>query len=184
VPYRVFLFGRNRPGDTWQGWLVFERTTDGKRFATDVETTQSNAEAILYWATGLTDAYFDGALARAQNPRPRDTSAVAVPPPVVSSDSETHRRRLATIERDVLDCFTRYRTRRLLTRALLAELPYAHADVVRALEDLETQGGLLIRQTEEGNDWLFLTPVGAEEAGVADVPAVIVALNREPPRLP
>lgn len=175
VLYRVFLFGRSRPGDTWQGWLVFERTTDGKRFATGVETTQSNAEGILYWATGLTDAYFDGALARAQNTRSRDTSAIAVPPPLVSSDSETHRQRLAAIERDVLDCFTRHRTRRLLTRSLFDELPYAHADVVRALEDLEKQGGLLIRQTEEGNDWLFLTPVGAEEAG---------DLHREPPRLP
>jgi len=24
--YRVFLYGRSRPADTWQGWLVFERT--------------------------------------------------------------------------------------------------------------------------------------------------------------
>lgn len=181
--YRVFLYGRSRPGDTWQGWLVFERTTDGRRFATDVETTQSNAEAILYWATGLTDAYFDGALARAQNPRPHDASAIAVPPPVVSSDTETHRRRLAALERDVLDCFARYRTRRLLTQSLLAELPHAHADVVRALEDLEKQGGLLTRQTEEGNDWVFLTPVGAEAAGVADTPAVTETVHREPPRL-
>jgi hypothetical protein len=182
VLYRVFLYGRNRPGDTWQGWLVFERTTDGRRFATDVETTQSNAEAVLYWATGLTAAYFDGALARAQSPNPHDPSSVAVPAPIVTSDSETHRRRLATLERDVLTCFTRHRTRRLLTQALFNELPYAHADVVRALEDLEKQGGLLIRQTEEGNDWLFLTPIGAEEAGVADTPAVRESARREPPR--
>jgi hypothetical protein len=39
--------------------------------------------------------------------------------------------------------------------------------VVRALEDLEKQGGLLIRRTEEGNDFVFLTQVGAEVAGVA-----------------
>lgn len=162
--YRVFLFGRSRPRDTWQGWLVFERTTDGRRFATDVETTQPSAEAILYWATGLTGAYFDGALARAQNPRPHDATGIAVPPPVVSSDSETHRRRLAALERDVLDCFARSGARRLLTQTLLAELPHAHADVVRALEDLGKQGGLLIRQTEDGNDWVLLTPAGAEEA--------------------
>lgn len=184
ILYRVFLYGRSRPGDTWQGWLVFERANDGKRFATDVETTQSNAEAVLYWATGLTDAYFDGALVRAQNPRPHDASAIAEPPPVVSGDSDTRRRRLAAIERDVLDCFARDRTRRLLTDALLAELPHANADVVRALEDLEKQGGLLIRQTEEGSDWLILTPVGAKEAGVADTPGVTETAHREPPRLP
>lgn len=184
ILYRVFLYGRSRPGDTWQGWLVFERTTDGQRFATDVETTQSNADAVLYWAAGLTDAYFDGALARAQDPRPRDASAIAVPPPVVNGDSGTRRRRLAAIERDVLDCFARDHTRRLLTDALLAGLPHANADVVRALEDLEKQGGLLIRQTEEGSDWLILTPVGAEEAGVVDTLAVTETVHREPPRLP
>ncbi len=182
--YRVFLYGRSRPGDTWQGWLVFESIADGARFATDIETTQPNAEAILYWATGLTDAYFDGALVRAQNPRPRDPSAVAVPAPIVTSDSATHRRRLAALERDVLACFGRHRTRRLLTARLFVELPYAHADVVRALEDLEKQGGLLIRRTEQGSDWLFLTPAGAQEAGVADTPAAQETVtDREPPRL-
>ncbi|HEY0372398.1 MAG TPA: hypothetical protein VGD79_10375 [Thermoanaerobaculia bacterium] len=60
----------------------------------------------------------------------------------------------------------------------------ANADVVRALEDLEKQGGLLIRQTEAGSDWLILTPVGAEEAGVADTPGVTETAHREPPRLP
>jgi hypothetical protein len=184
VRYRVFLFGRSRPADTWQGWLVFERLTDGRRFTTDVETTQPNAEAVLYWAAGLTEAYFDGALARARDPRPHGHSAIPVPLPVVSSDAATRRRRLAALERDVLDCFARYHTRRLLTDALLAELPHAHADIVRALEDLEKQGGLLVRQTEEGSDWLFLTPAGAEEAGVADTPAAGEILHREPPRLP
>ena len=174
--YRVFVYGRSRPSDTWQGWLVFERTSDGQRFATDVETTQPNAEAVLYWASGLSNAYFDGALVRAQNPRPRDTSAIPVPPPVVTSDTQTHRRRLAAVERDVLDCFARHGTRRLRTDAVFAELPYAHADVVRALEDLEKQGGLLIRQTEGGSDWLLLTPVGTEEASGV--------VQREPPRLP
>ncbi|HYU25699.1 MAG TPA: hypothetical protein VEO74_10880 [Thermoanaerobaculia bacterium] len=76
--YTVYLYGRSRPADTWQGWLVFERASDGKRFATDVETTQSNAEAILYWATGLTDAYFDGALERAtRGPQRRSSTRVS-----------------------------------------------------------------------------------------------------------
>lgn len=52
------------------GLAEFERTTDGRRFSTDVETTQPNAEALLYWSTGLTAAYFEGALERATNRRP------------------------------------------------------------------------------------------------------------------
>jgi hypothetical protein len=178
--YRVFLWGRSRPADTWQGWLVFERLTDGHRFTTDVETTQPNAEALLYWATGLSNAYFDGALERAKTPH-RHPQNVVVPEPIVSAigDSASRRQRLADVERAVLASFTGRRITRLLTRTLLDDLPYAHADVVRALEDLEKRGGLLVRRTEEGNDWLFLTTAGAEAAGVATVPTTTMVVERE-----
>jgi hypothetical protein len=65
--YRVLVYGRSRPSDTWQGWLVFERASDGARFSTEPETTQSNADAVRYWASGLETAYFEGALERARN---------------------------------------------------------------------------------------------------------------------
>ncbi|HEX7809093.1 MAG TPA: hypothetical protein VF608_10215, partial [Thermoanaerobaculia bacterium] len=85
VTYRAFVYGRSRPSDTWQGWLVFERTDDGRRFATDVETTQSNSEGIVYWATGLSDAYFDGALERATK-EPSKPKPVSAPPLLVDSE--------------------------------------------------------------------------------------------------
>ena len=72
--YDILVYGRSRPHDTWQGWLVFERVSDRKRFATEAETTQPSAEAIVYWATGLTDTYFDGALHRALTLVERDPS--------------------------------------------------------------------------------------------------------------
>jgi len=152
--YRVFLYGRSRPADTWQGWLVFERVSDGRRFSTDVETTQPDAQAVLYWASGLTDAYFDGALVRALQP-------------VVGGDALTRGRRLSALERAVLNCFGRYRKTHLLTQTVLGELRYATADIVRTLQDLE-KGGLLIRTTDEGNDWVSLTGAGVEEAGLGD----------------
>jgi hypothetical protein len=170
VSYTVFLYGRNRPGDTWQGWLVFERF-DGKRFATDVETTQPNADTILYWAGGLTSAYFDGALERALRSPQADRAAGAAPAPLGASvDSAMRKRRLGKLESAVLSSFQRHRTVRLRTDILLNELPYAHADTVRALEDLEKQGRLLVRRTEEGSDWLFLTEAGVEAAGVEEHP--------------
>ncbi|MFL6245835.1 MAG: hypothetical protein ACJ74H_07410 [Thermoanaerobaculia bacterium] len=169
--YNVYVYGRSRPGDTWQGWLEFERMTDGRRFSTGVETTQSSADGILYWATGLTDAYFDGALARAISPSERDSRPVESPLPIVGGrvDSTTRQSRLANVEREVLSTFHRFGATRLLTRTVLDSLPHAHADVVRALEDLEKQGGFLSRRTEEGNDWVFLTPVGMRAAGLPDV---------------
>jgi hypothetical protein len=154
--YRVYVYGRSRPGDTWQGWLVFERMTDGRRFSTGVETTQPSSQAIVYWAGGLSEAYFEGALQRAKKPVSAGSRTVRVPPPVVGGDRETRRSRLAVLEREVLDCFRRHDTRRLTTQTLFDELPHSHADVVRALEDLEKQGGLVDRRTEEGSDWVFL----------------------------
>ena len=71
-------------------------------------------------------------------------------------DSAERRERLSEIERDVLAWFARHRTKRALSQALFDELPYAHADVVRAMEDLEKNGHSLTRRTEAGNDWIFL----------------------------
>jgi hypothetical protein len=171
--YNIYVYGRNRPSDTWQGWIVFERTTDGQRFPTDVETTQPNAEAIVYWATGLTETYFEGALQRAQNPIERDAILVT-PEPIVDGrvDSETRRHRLADLERAVLGVFVHHRVARLPIQTLFDHLPHAHADVVRALEDLEKEGRLLTRRTEHGNDWLFLTQLGIETAGLTNVAEV------------
>jgi hypothetical protein len=170
--YAVFLYGRSRPADTWQGWLVFERASDGQRFATGVETTQPNADAILYWATGLTGAYFDGALDRAL--RGPHVPPRAVPPARPLT--------LAEIERAVLNAFHRHAAVRLPTALLLDELPYAHADTTRALEDLEKQGGLINRRTEQGTDWLYLTESGVNAAGVERVPHETATVERELPK--
>lgn len=183
--FNIYLYGRSRPHDTWQGWLVFERAADGQRFSTDVETTQSNADGILYWATGLTDAYFEGALQRALQPAPKPMP-YRIPDPLVGGPDDTagRRRRLAKLERAVLDCFTRSQSIRILTRSVFDQLTYAHADIVRALEDLEKQGGLLVRRTEAGNDWLFLTTEGARVTGLSDVARGTAVAEREPPRRP
>jgi hypothetical protein len=160
--YDAYLYGRSRPGDTWQGWLVFERLSDRTRFATDVETTQPNAEAVLYWATGLTDAYFEGALERAKRP-PQDIAVTyPVPPPVVGdyADSTTRAQRLSEIEETILAYFRRQSLDRVPTQLLMQDLPYAHADVVRAIEHLSKHGHLVERRTDQGTDWLFLTKDG------------------------
>src|ERR1044071_2065864 len=168
--YTAYLYGRSRPGDTWQGWLVFERQSDGHRFATGAETTQPNAAAILYWASGLTSAYFDGALDRAKKtPRGRHESVVI------------GERNLAEIERDVLACFRFHRAVRLDARQLLDELPVAHADTTRALEDLEKQGGLIVRRTEGGTDWIYLTEAGVSAVNVEQVPHTTATVGRELP---
>lgn len=144
--YSVHLYGRSRPADTWQGWLVYVRERDNRRFATPVETTQPNAEAIVYWGSGLTETYLDGALQRALNP-----PAAVAPAPTAPFD---------LIEQGVMLIFQRLREGRVLVQRVLDELPFSNADIVRAIEDLEGHHRLLVRRTEEGNDWLLLTDEG------------------------
>lgn len=78
------------------------------------------------------------------------------------------KRRLAEIEEFIFDLFRREGVNRLLTRNVFeSSSVYANGDMVRAFEDLEKKHRLLVRFTEEGNDWLQLTPAGAEYAGLS-----------------
>ena len=75
--------------------------------------------------------------------------------------------RLARVEEYVLGLFQRSGGARLLVREVFADSPgYANADIVRAFEDLEKRHRALVRHTEEGDDWVSLTPEGARLAGL------------------
>jgi len=170
--YLIFVQGRSRPHDTWEGWLVFERQRDARRFSTPIETTQPDAQAVLYWASGLTDVYLEGALERALSVSIAPRSMAEAPPLVgYGVDAVEHSRRLTLIERHVLALFQNDRQTRLLTERVLDQLPYAHADTVRALEDLQHRR-IIVRRTANGNDWVFLTEEGARATGLAGVPRV------------
>ena len=155
VTYIAYLYGHERVDGTWEGHITFERTPDGARFTTPVETTQSNAQAVLYWATGLTDTYFDGALQRAMSAPPRPRVAPQ-PPPVVGADAATREARREDIETAVLELFAAQGAAKLLTQHIFDSLPHTHADIVRALEHLEKGEQRIVRRTEEGNDWVTL----------------------------
>jgi hypothetical protein len=168
--FLVFVQGRSRPHDTWEAWLVFERQRDARRFSTPVESTQPDASAILYWASGLTNTYLEGALDRALSVSIAPRSMADAPPLVgYGVDAVEHSRRVTLIERHVLALFQNLRLGRLLTERVMDQLPYASADVVRAVEELEVRK-LLVRRTENGNDWVFLTEEGVRVTGLTDAP--------------
>jgi predicted transcriptional regulator len=79
------------------------------------------------------------------------------------------KRKLAAIEQYIFDLFHKEGTNKLLTNHIFASaVEYSNADLVRAFEDMEKKGRLLIRYTEEGNDWIHLTPEGMIRAGVSN----------------
>jgi hypothetical protein len=62
--YAIRVLGQARADGTWIGWLEF--AGPGGVLRTGRETTQSNREGVVYWATGLEPAYFQGAFERAR----------------------------------------------------------------------------------------------------------------------
>jgi hypothetical protein len=84
---------------------------------------------------------------------------------------EEHRvmekRRLERIERYILSLFSARGRVKLLAKEIFESTgEFANADLVRAFEDLEKNQRLLVRYTNEGYDWVSLTPEGADFAGV------------------
>ena len=74
---------------------------------------------------------------------------------------------LALVEEYVLGFFRRRGETRILVREIFDNSPdIANADIVRAFEDLEKRQRVLVRHTEEGDDWVSLTPEGARRAGL------------------
>ena len=75
---------------------------------------------------------------------------------------------LARVEEYVLGFFRRRGVTRVLAREIFDSTPeIANADLVRAFEDLEKRLRALVRHTEEGNDWVALTPEGARLTATA-----------------
>ena len=70
----------------------------------------------------------------------------------------------------VLAFFQARRWSRILANELFdSTAEFANADIVRALEDLEKRERLLVRHTQEGFDYISLTPQGAESLGLKSV---------------
>jgi hypothetical protein len=68
VVYRAQVAGAPMTDSLWEGWIEFIPVAGGTPLRTRRETTQPNRRDAVYWATGLTGVYLEGALDRALNP--------------------------------------------------------------------------------------------------------------------
>jgi hypothetical protein len=64
--YRPRAYAQPRTDGLYDGWLVFFPVSGGPAIASDVETTQSNLDALVIWAAHLSEIYLAGALDRAE----------------------------------------------------------------------------------------------------------------------
>ena len=117
----------------WEGWLEFSDLDTGDVIRSGRETTQPSRADTMYWATGLTRVYLEGALARALVPGRRAESAHVDIEPAFDRPAPP----FAPIEvvgpRAVLDPFEVYaQGERVLRQELSAlDLDHLHA-IVRA----------------------------------------------------
>ena len=78
--YRARVIGGQAADRMWDGWLEFvPETGEPEVVVTGVESRQPEREHLLYWASGLSPVYAEGALARALRPLTVRTRIVAPP---------------------------------------------------------------------------------------------------------
>jgi hypothetical protein len=70
ITYRARVYTEVQTDGMWTAWIVFFPAGGGRVISTDRETTQSNLNAVRYWASGLTHTYLHGALDRALSLQP------------------------------------------------------------------------------------------------------------------
>jgi hypothetical protein len=61
-------------GHMWEGWIEFAPVEGGAAVRSGRETTQPNRTDLVYWASGLSPVFLEGALSRALNPLSRPVS--------------------------------------------------------------------------------------------------------------
>ena len=83
VRFTVRACGRREPdAETWEGWLEFLPDDGSPPLRSERETTQPNRTDLVYWATGVTAVYLEGALERARrasSPKPEREVVVERP---------------------------------------------------------------------------------------------------------
>ena len=130
--------GRENAGGLWEGWLEFLPLETGEPVRSGRETTQPNRQDTIYWATGLTPVYLEGALGRALDP-PVKTAPPPVRAPIFDGPAGEPSGAGAATE-SVLNPFSVYRKGEALLRSQLGALSAWHlVNIIRAY-DLSDEG--------------------------------------------
>jgi hypothetical protein len=107
----------------WQGWIEFIPSDGGEPIRSGRETTQPNRTDTVYWATGLTPVYLQGALERALHPfvaTPRSPT----PPPAHNGPAPSAVR--GPVTESILNPFSVYRKGEALLRRQLGAFSVWH----------------------------------------------------------
>jgi hypothetical protein len=133
VQYVARACGAPMGDEMWQGWIEFLPVGGGHAVRSSRETTQPNRQDTLYWATGLTNVYLEGALERALKPLERPAE-LPIAPPVYDEPAPSYAQPASSGE-GVLNPFSVYRKGEALLRSQLAALSAWHlVNIISAYE--------------------------------------------------
>ena len=104
-PYTAQVAGRP-DGHTWEGWIEFVARNRTGALRTPRETTQPDRAALVYWATGLSTTYLEGALRRALDPPVRRARTVPMPASAFEAPMPSPAGDIFAADRAVLDPFS------------------------------------------------------------------------------
>ena len=124
TPYIARACGAPTDNGHWHGWLEFTDQATGETIRSGRETTQPNRTDTLYWATGLTAVYLEGALERARHPLVKAAPRVT-PQPVFDEPAPPLATDPAPAE-SILNPFSVYRKGEALLRRQLGALSVWH----------------------------------------------------------
>lgn len=146
--YTARACGRAGDNGLWDGWIEFTPLSGGTTLRTERETTQPNRRDLEYWASGLTETYLEGALERAQEPRPAPVPPIAVEPayegPRPSPEATPVPPRAGIPPRAVLDPFEVYAQGEDVLRDELTALADGHLrNIIQAYALAEVTPGEL-----------------------------------------
>ena len=132
-----------RPTDDggWEGWLEFSDLETGVVIRSGRETTQPNRADVMYWATGLTRVYLEGALARALPVDARPVVERVVAEPTFDGPAPSIAVDLPFIPRAVLDPFVVFAQGERVLRQELSALDIDHLRAIIRAHGLESGAG-------------------------------------------
>jgi hypothetical protein len=130
--YTARACGSEMDDGRWQGWIEFQPLDGSDPIRTGRETTQPNRADAVYWATGLTPIYLEGALARALKPLVRPLARPVAPPAFDEPARETIR---PPAPESIINPFSVYRKGEALLRRQLSAFSVWHlVNIVRAYD--------------------------------------------------
>lgn len=126
----------------WEGWIEFSNLETGDVIRSGRETTQPSRDDTMYWATGLTRVYLEGALERALQPaRPRPVPRVDVQPAFDGPAPSFPVWEAAPAPRAVLDPFEVYAQGERVLRQELSALDLDHLRAIVRAHGLDGGAG-------------------------------------------